>query len=150
MLAKLKALLTSDFADDSPGEDTLHLACAALMVEVATIDRHFDESEFKTLINELQTQFELTDADAKALVELAKENRDDAVSLHQFTREINQYLPQQDKFKLLQSMWAVAYADGHIDKYEEHIIRRAAELIHVSHSDFIKAKLSAKNIASHH
>ena len=38
-------------------------------------------------------------------------------------------------------MWRIAYADGNVDKYEEHIIRKVSNLIYVSHSDFINSKL---------
>jgi uncharacterized tellurite resistance protein B-like protein len=39
----------------------------------------------------------------------------------------------------------VAFADGHLDKHEEGIIRRVADLLHILHSDFIRCKLAAKN-----
>jgi len=42
-------------------------------------------------------------------------------------------------------MWAVAYANGNLDKYEEHLIRRVAELTYVAHEDYIRAKLDAQN-----
>ena len=41
-------------------------------------------------------------------------------------------------------MWKIAYADGNIDKDEEHIIRKVSNLIYVAHSDFIKAKINAR------
>ena len=47
--------------------------------------------------------------------------------------------------ELIKNMWEVAYADGNLDRYEEHLIRRVAELLYVSHSDFIKTKLAVKN-----
>ncbi|MEM1153413.1 MAG: TerB family tellurite resistance protein [Pseudomonadota bacterium] len=49
------------------------------------------------------------------------------------------------KLELIGSMWRVAYADGRLDKYEEHLIRQVAELCYVSHEDYIKSKLSAEH-----
>lgn len=146
MLAKLKALLGSDFAetDAASSEDDMRLACAALMVEVATIDNQFDKSESQALITALKAQFQLTETEATALVTFAETARHDATSLHEFTREVNESCTPEAKFELIKGMWSVAYADGHLDKYEEHIIRRAAELIHLGHSDFIRAKLAVK------
>ena len=51
---------------------------------------------------------------------------------------------KSERIKLIESMWKIAYADGNIDKYEEHIIRKVSNLIYVAHSDFIKAKINAK------
>ena len=48
-----------------------------------------------------------------------------------------------DKVQLITSLWKVAYADGDLDKYEEHLIRRVADLLYVPHDAFIRAKLSA-------
>ena len=144
MLAALKALFAEDAADINCGENELRLACAALMIEVATIDSHFDSSEQHTLHQALQQQFGLSQADCLALSEEAEQQRDHATSLHQFTRLINQHFNNQQKQNLLVNMWRIAYADGNIDKYEEHLIRRAADLLHLGHSQFIQAKLTAR------
>jgi uncharacterized tellurite resistance protein B-like protein len=42
-------------------------------------------------------------------------------------------------------MWTVAYADGDLDKYEEHLIRQVAELTYVPHSDYIQCKLNVQS-----
>lgn len=146
MLAKIKALLKQPkLSDASTGEANIRLASAALMVEVATIDNNFDEQEKSALLALLKTQFSLNDEQSQALLDLAEQARHDATSLHQFTREVNEQFSAPQKAELITSMWKVAYADGHLDKYEEHIIRRAADLLHLGHSDFIRAKISAKN-----
>jgi uncharacterized tellurite resistance protein B-like protein len=64
--------------------------------------------------------------------------------LYDFTRDINDNLDSGERIKLIESMWKIAYADGNIDKYEEHIIRKVSNLIYVAHSDFIKAKINAR------
>ena len=69
---------------------------------------------------------------------------EDSTSLYEFTRDINDNFDAAERVRLIESMWKIAYADGNIDKYEEHIIRKVSNLIYVAHSDFIKAKLSAK------
>lgn len=151
MLAKLKEIFSESRVSGGSGtqnvasEDAVRLACAVLMTEVATIDQQFDESELKVLHTSLQKQFSLSNADTQELVELAETSRHESTSLHEFTRLINAHLSAEQKFTLLKSMWSVAFADGELDKYEEHIIRRAADLIHVGHSEFIRAKIAAKN-----
>ncbi len=145
MLTKLKALFQSDLADETASEDELRLACAALMTEVATIDNQFDSGELQALVAALKSQFSLSDEESAEIAQLAEQERHDAVSLHQFTRLINEQASPEQKFELLTAMWRVAYADGSLDKYEEHLIRRAADLLYLGHSEFIRAKLTAKS-----
>jgi len=45
----------------------------------------------------------------------------------------------------VESLWEVAYADQHLDRYEDHLVRKVADLIHVRHSDFIRTKLEVKS-----
>ena len=59
-----------------------------------------------------------------------------------FTQLVNEHYNYEDKEKLIENLWSVAYADGRLDRYEEQFIRKVAGLIHVAHGDFIKAKVS--------
>ena len=70
---------------------------------------------------------------------------DESTSLYEFTRVINDNYTPQQKLQLISAMWVVAYADGNLDKYEEHLIRRVAELTYVAHEDYIRAKLRAQD-----
>jgi len=146
MFAKLKAIV-AEVPEEHPSakEKRMHLACAALMTEVATIDNSYDEAETDALLTALKRQFHLTDADAAELQALAERERHDATSLYQFTSLVNEHCDREQKYQLVVGMWQVAYADGHLDKYEEYIIRRAAELMYLDHNDFIRAKISVKN-----
>ena len=62
----------------------------------------------------------------------------------EFTRVINDHYGPGEKLTLIASMWQVAYADGDLDKYEEHLIRQVAELTYVPHQDYIRCKLDAR------
>lgn len=119
-------------------------ACIALLLETSMADEILDESELMALKNTLQKDFQINEGEIDELIYLAKENVDDSTSLYEFTRDINDNFDTAQRVKLIESMWKIAYADGNIDKYEEHIIRKVSNLIYVAHSDFIKAKLSAK------
>ena len=119
-------------------------ACIALMLETSMADDLLDESEIKTLKTTLINDFKLEETEIDELIEISKKNVDDSTSLYDFTRDINDNFESEERIKLIESMWKIAYADGNIDKFEEHIIRKVSNLIYVSHSDFIKAKISAK------
>lgn len=146
VFSKLKSLFAQEETSEQDDKARVHLACAALMTEVATIDRHFDQAEQETLIEIVCKQFELNESEANDLKELANTERNDATSLHQFTSLVNEHCSHEEKFELIKSMWKIAYADGHLDKYEEYIVRRVSELIYVDHSDFIRAKVTVKNL----
>ena len=119
-------------------------ACVALLLETSMADEILDESELMALKNTLQKDFQINEDEIDELIDLAKENVEDSTSLYEFTRDINDNFDAAERVKLIESMWKIAYADGNIDKYEEHIIRKVSNLIYVAHSDFIKAKLSAQ------
>lgn len=120
------------------------LAVAALLIEVAMADHVFDLSEMQSLKLHLKQKFEIDAAQLNELIDLAKEEAADSTSLHQFTTLIHQHCNPQEKFELLVSMWELAFADKDLNKYEEYVIRKVADLIYVSHSDFVRAKSIAK------
>lgn len=124
------------------------LAVAALLVEVAIADHQFSELELRNLSTILERKFSLSNEELTELINLAKTETDHATSLHQFTQLINQYCNTEEKFSLMKAMWEMAYADGNLDKYEDYIIRKVADLIYVPHSEFIRAKsLSKSNLS---
>lgn len=148
MLDGIKAFFTSllDTTEvDLDTTDPKQLAAAALMIEVATIDEHFDATEIQTLVKELQRQFELESETLHQLIDIARRESDQSTSLYQFTRCVNDEFSHEEKFDLLIGMWRIAYADGNLDKYEEYMVRRVTDLIHVSHGDFIRAKKVAQD-----
>ena len=120
------------------------VAVAALLVEVAMADHQFSESELDSLSQSLIRKYSLTSEEIAELISLAKSESNHATSLHQFTQLINQYCNNNEKFSLLKAMWEIAFADGNLHKYEDYLIRKVADLIHLSHSEFIRAKSLAK------
>lgn len=147
MLASFKLFFSELLQTDSEVIDALEpkqLAAAALMIEVATIDESFDDTETHALTAELRRQFEVDADTLQQLVERARAERNDSTSLYQFTRLVNDAFSHEEKCQLMLGMWRVAFADGSLDKYEEHIIRRVSELIHIPHKDFIRTKLAAR------
>jgi len=139
-----KIFLTEETEDPTIDDKTSTKACIALLLETSMADDILDESELIALKNTLLSDFQINENEIDELINLAKENVEDSTSLYEFTRDINDNFDAAERVKLIESMWKIAYADGNIDKYEEHIIRKVANLIYVAHSDFIKAKLSAK------
>lgn len=116
------------------------LAVAALLVEIAIADHKFSEAETVKLSQLLAQKFSIETEEINELIDLAKTESNHATSLHQFTHIVNSQCSSDDKLRLIKAMWEIAYADGNLDKYEDYMIRKIADLIYVSHSDFIRTK----------
>ena len=121
------------------------LAYASLLVEVIKSDDKFDDRERAKLLDVLSKKLKIRDDELQNFAELAKQKSDESTSLYQFTREINDKYEYDEKVKLIEDLWRIAYSDGRLDKYEDYVIRKVADLIYVTHSDFIKSKLTIKN-----
>jgi uncharacterized tellurite resistance protein B-like protein len=149
MLVKIKQffkehLEITDAENPESTEQAVQLACAALLIEVSKADFTLDSRETEAMVELVQQLFSLDPADVDKLIKLAQEETDQAPSLYQFTRLVNDFYGYDQKLQLLSAMWQVAYADDNLDKYEEHLIRKVAELIYVTHNDFIRLKVSAQ------
>ncbi|MEQ6917361.1 TerB family tellurite resistance protein [Halomonas aquatica] len=137
------------FSDFMAGDDassaagpSLELATAALLFEVARADYHFDDSELALLRELLQRRFDLEETDLDDLMRLAREEAEWAVDHFQFVSLVKQHFDYGQRYELVRMMWSLSLADGEQHHLEEHRIRRLAELLHVSHGDFIRAKLA--------
>jgi len=137
-------LLQNKTADNSSQKNTIELATAALMIEISLADDHIQEEERRVINTLLSDNFKLEQNEIDKLIDLAEDEVDHAVSLYEFTRLLNESLSPQDKINIIENLWHVAYADAVIDKYEEYYIRKVADLLYISHSDYIKSKLKAE------
>jgi uncharacterized tellurite resistance protein B-like protein len=134
-------ILPASRSDDPEAAERGHrLATAALMMEISRADEDVSPEERARVHQLIRDTFELTEAETAELVELAEEEAEGAVSLYQFTTLVNDHFAPEEKESVVELLWRVAYADGVLDPYEEHLIRRIADLIHASHSSFIRAK----------
>lgn len=150
MLAKIKQFFSDELslADEGNRQQSLQLAAAALLIELSRADYQREPAEQQAIEAALRKSFALSEQQLTQLVELAEEEALQATSLYQFTTLIkDNYTPEQ-RFDLVAMLWQVAIADGEISKYEDHLIRKIADLIYLPHSEFIRAKLSALNAAS--
>ena len=145
MLKKLKQFFADELSieNEVAPEQKLREACAALLIEVSLADQQQTEDEMETISKLLEKEFSLSHETLSELMEYAKENGAEQTSVHPFTSLVNENYSYEQKVNLIELMWEVAHADGDLDKYEDHVIRNMAELLYISHSDFIKCKLKA-------
>ena len=145
MISKIKSFFAKNVLEpEDAAVKTEQLAAAALLVEVMVIDGNLDEQELTSISQTLCQILALSSEQVDELIRLSRDEVAEATSLYQFTREINAHFDTEQKMSLLTAMWRVAFADGYLDKHEESIIRRVADLLHILHSDYIRCKLIAK------
>jgi uncharacterized tellurite resistance protein B-like protein len=125
-------------------EHALRVATAVLLVEVTRADFSVEQSERQRLRQLLEQQFELSVEELDALLEQAEADADRLVSIQHITRLINQHYDHAMKLRVIQMMWHMVYADGEKDHYEEHLIRQVADLLYISHSEFMQARHRAE------
>lgn len=145
MFEHLRDLLRKSVTDAyaQPDVDEHRLAAAVLLLEVARADYEHQGAERAALRAGLARDFAVPDAALDALLEQAELRAKQSVSLFDFVQTLNRALAVEQKRDLMRLLWQVAHADGRVDAHEEHLLRRLADLLHLSHADFIRGKLQA-------
>ena len=149
MIKKIKDLL-SDFSKDEEIEESsafakLDKACTALLVEIAFADKEFNNEEKESLKEALINSYNLEEETIEEIITDAENTVTESTSLYEYTRTVNDEFEYSDKLNLLENLWKIAYADSSLDKYEEHLIRKISDLVHISHGDYINIKLKVRD-----
>ena len=148
MIKRIKDLLANfsntEEIEESSSPDKLDQACAALLIEIAFADKIFDSAEKELLKESLLRSYSLEAEVVDGIIDDAENTVAESTSLYEYTRTVNDEFGYEDKLNLLENLWKVAYADNNLDKYEEHLIRKIADLIHVDHGDYINIKLKVR------
>ncbi len=126
--------------DSADAEHALRLATAALLVEMSRQDDTIHEAEREAITRALRDKFELSSEEVAELYTLAEAEVKEAIDYYQFTSMLKDNFSPAQKEKVVELLWQVAGADGHIDKYEEHMVRRIAELLYLTQTEYIRAK----------
>ena len=151
MLKKIKEHISNlsnepiEMADQEQKDtEIINNACAALLIETALADKVFNEEEMISMKQTLNKVYKVDEQDIEELINESKKKVSESTSLYEYTRLINDLCDYEDKIRLISNLWSIAFADKHLDKYEEYLIRKISDLLHVSHKDFIQQKLLAK------
>ena len=149
MLKSIRDFFDRNIAQDAPTADrhSVELATAALLVEVVRSDARIAPSEQQAVMRAVRDKFNLAEEEAQAILRLAEEEVRTANDYYQFTSLINRHFDQPHKQHVIELMWRVAYADAELAAEENHLLRRIAELLHVTHADYIAAKMRAREAA---
>jgi uncharacterized tellurite resistance protein B-like protein len=142
MFDALKSLLgdLSGRSRDEAAPVDERLATAALLVHTIAIDGAISEKERKALIAALMRSFDLSRAEADALIERARERDHEAVDLYGFTSVLKRSLDAPGRERVIEMMWEIVFSDGNVHEFEDNMVWRVAELLGVSARDRIKLR----------
>ena len=133
---------SSESPDDR--DHDLRVATAALLFEVVRADGHVGDDERAVLRAAVGSTFELPAEELDALLRQSEQFSTKAISIYEFTKVVDEAFSAEEKKRIVELLWLVAFADSTKDPLEEHMIRKIAGLLHVSHPDFIDAKIRAR------
>jgi uncharacterized tellurite resistance protein B-like protein len=128
-------------------QHALHVATAALLLEMMRMDSTVTAAETASVARALQSRFGLDAVQVDTLMALAAEEARLATDYFQFTSLINKNFSAGQKVQVVEYLWQVAYADGQLDAHEQHFMRKIADLLYVSHADYVAAKQRARDQA---
>ena len=149
MLKSIQDFFDRNIAQGTPSAErhSVELATAALLVEVVRSEAGIAPSEQRAVLRAVREKFGLSEEEAQTILRLAEEEVRTANDYYQFTSLINRHFDQQQKQHVLELMWRMAYADAELAAHENYVLRRIAELLHVTHGDYIAAKMRARDAA---
>lgn len=128
-------------------QHALQLATAALLLEMMRMDSSVTAAETAAVTKVLRSRFGLRAEEVEMLMVLAADEARQATDYFQFTSLINKSFSAEQKVQVVEYLWQVAYADGHLDAHEQHFMRKIADLLYVSHADYVAAKQRAREAA---
>jgi len=149
MMSSIRRLLQGpgphpDASADAPREDELRLSAAALIFEIVRADSEVKPEELTVMRTAIQSTFGLDGSEAEELVVRAERESRRAVSIYEFTQLVDEGFSAEQKKRIVELLWLVAFADAEKHALEEHLVRKIAGLLHVPHPDFIDAKIRAR------
>ena len=119
----------------------IRVATCALFVEIARIDEKFTAAEMETILSILKQKYGLSQDHADALIAEAERELEKSVDLWQFTKLINENYSNEEKVKIIETLWQIVYVDGKMDRYEHYLMNKLKKLLRLSHDQLIDAKL---------
>jgi len=121
-----------------------------LLTTKTNIDGEFSKTERENIISIIKKHYDLSDEYVVALLEASHEELKGRIDLWQFTNLINQNYSMEEKVRIIEAIWRVAYTDGKLDKHEDYLVHKLAKLLRLSHKQLIEAKVKVKKLGLDH
>ena len=95
------------------------------------MDTTIGPAERETITRLVSERFSLNAEEADDLVSHAEARAEQSSQLFGFTRTVKEQFSFEERIELIEMLWEVIYADGHVHHLESNLMRRVAGLIHV-------------------
>jgi len=124
-----------------PQSHRLHVATCAILMEMARRDGEFSDAERQAIITIFKNKFNLSDNEISCIIDASEEELERSIDLWQFTNQINKNYSPDEKIRIIETVWQIAYSDGRLDRHEDYLMHKLSELLNVPHKHLIDAKL---------
>ncbi|MBS4003435.1 MAG: TerB family tellurite resistance protein [Afipia sp.] len=121
-------------------DNDYRLAATALLIHVISLDGEPSETEKRKLHALLEYRFDLDPGTADKLIADATLVEGEAVDLYHFTSVIMRAVNEEGRLRIIEMMWELVFADGHVSEFEDNIVWRAADLLGISSRDRLNLK----------
>jgi uncharacterized tellurite resistance protein B-like protein len=149
VLRALKSLFDEQHppADALRGHERRHLehAVASLLHEVARVDLTEANAEQAATERALADLLELDPSESATLLAAGRERARHLTSYFAPVSVIKRDLSQPQRVRLIEHLWRIAYADGRLDPYEDHFVRKIAHLLYVPNTQCMLAGNRARS-----
>lgn len=145
LFKKIFSQTVGEVNEPKSNDNQLILAAVALLLEVAKADDNVSKVEINKIKSILQKKFNFKDEEVDEIISEAEVELEKSVSLYEFTTLLNEELNNDQKYAIVKYLWHIAYADGNLDAYEDHYIKKISNNLHIYNKERIAAKLEVKS-----
>lgn len=136
MLNRIMTFLQGDPEEEEIArKDKVQLAAAALLFEAARMDEGIGPEERAMIADLVRRRFSLTEEEARSLAEAAHKETQGPAQWHRFTSTLKDRFDETERIEMIEMLWEVVYADGHLHDLEASLLRRVGGLLYVSDRD---------------
>jgi uncharacterized tellurite resistance protein B-like protein len=127
---------------DIPEKELRRLSLAGgLMARVAYVDQEIQEGEFDSMVNAIQSNWNLSNLEAALVAETAASTITKGLDYYRLSRRFFESTTEDERVHFLDALFAVADGDGRVSYEEIEEIRTIATVLKLTHKQFIDAKL---------
>lgn len=148
MLRAVKRLFATAESDTRavPAQERhhLHLAVAVLLHEARRADYDEGHEESAPAEEALVELFGLERPEAAALLKDGRAKARELTSFYAPVSTIKREFDLPDRIRLVEHLWRIAFADGRLNLYEDHYVRKIAHLLYVPNTQSMLARNRAR------
>jgi uncharacterized tellurite resistance protein B-like protein len=147
MFGLIKKIIGNSTEEKNTGnnnEQDAHIALCVLLLEAAHVDGECSDEEMEHIVSTLTTECNVSRQDIDELIASGQKERKDSVDLFRFTRYMNNNFSKDEKIAVMESVWRIIHIDAHLETHEDHFAHKLSNLLRLTHSDLIDAKIRAK------